>query len=492
MQLASSQISRFFQHSNATSAESQTIKPSENECDAIVDALKSRCDNDSSVASNQVSKKLANTQPVKKIKSVQSKEKPSNSNPMIKSFFTTETNDSLMDFETPNKIAKKVPKVLPTKVAKNARARRKQPDIRKALHKKATASENYSHLSEDDQLRLALEMSKADTSKPPIDLQAFEFRATNAKANSEFLDFFNMNRKAKKTRFKWNSKCTQLTRRNNDTEAAKVRDKIQEIIVNNIIIEANQANQNEVAEQRFDLADNQLFEIHSRRLQRMCMPQRILFELNSCEENVEDNRSSYYTNNLVEPSTLKAGVLLKDWSRIPGRDTIYDGNVKPTTVNQKTDDANVIMCDTQQSSPEYDIQTDSEEIVDKCDAQQDDLDKCSVGAATENQQMETAGCSTMNQASRASPMQIEMEHQADDSSDEDRTFVMDSDDIQLKVDAINTKIRLSQNYFDILQAPVLIQEAANVIRPPSPDLFDDDDDDECNMIDMTDEIRKNR
>lgn len=395
----------------------------------------------------------------------------------IKSFFSNELNDSLADFEVPNKIAKRMPKVPTTKVVKKTRSRQKkrQPDIRKALSKDdATSSNDYSHLPEEAQLELALAISKAESmnvrdassDSKSVDVDVFAFNPTSLKSSGsssnigDRLNFFNMNRKAK-ARFKWNSKCTQLTRRNDDAQKLKIRDKIDEILLNTIIVESNQAERLK-SDEHIDSIDYTPHQIYSRRLQRICISERILFELNNCDQNTNSTLCTYYTNNLVEATDRGAETLLKDWSKIPGRDSIYDGRLAASTNNPiETDTVMTVIA----SSPEYDIQTESS-------SSEIDADK------HDDQYTDTAGCSRSSPSNQMAS--VANENDDGDDDDEDRTLIMDSSDIQSKFDAINSNIRLSQKFCDNFLASDFTCQAATTLRAPSPDLFDDDDDEYFN------------
>lgn len=474
--MPSSQISRFFSHSNATDETHKTLNnnnQSENNKDEDAECLTSTSsdcdrlklpDNSSENSKNDVAVERI---PSKTQHRTQNAASADNHRSTIKTFFSNENNDSLADFEIPTKVAKKMPRALPSKASKSKKTRRKQPDIRQVLSKRDTTSDNYSHLSEDAQFELALAMSKAesatenrtDTPDQLINLGAYEFKSTNSQANDEFCDFFKLNRKTK-ARFKWNSKCTQLTRRKDDVQETKVRDKIDEILVNNIIVESSQSTKPS-SPTDFDGSAYTPYEIHSRRLQRICVSERILFEMNSHTEH--SKQLSYYTNNLVKRSKLQAGVLLKDWSQIPGRDDFYDGFKTSETKNYKTD-TNVITS-----------------VLEADDELNNDVD--------EDQEVETAGCSDPMRlySNSNSPMDTEDGNRAEAVDDEDMTILIDSDDIQLKVNAINSQIRLSQKYSDIFEPSNVTYEAATATRALSPDLFDDDDD-----IEMTEEIRELR
>lgn len=411
----------------------------------------------------------------------------------IKSFFSNENNDSMLDFEIPAKVVKKAPKPLSsTKTAKGSRARRKQLDIRKALGKQNAANDDYSHLSEEAQLELALAISKTeatDATNQPFSLEAFEFKPTNSNANENFFGYFSRPKKTN-ARFKWNSKCTQLTRRNDDAQKQKVREKIDEMLVNNIIVESRQSKCLQEPE-LFSLSNYSSYEIYSKNLQRICVPERILFELNGCAEHSGCNILSYYTNNLVERTDLRAGVLLRDWSKIPGRDSIYDGFT--TSATTQNDHMNT---DTESDSENIEMECNKTDYATVITSQCQPMDNC----VADNDQINVEKC--LEAMERIEDEQIEdtesiepnenptvddeYQNSAGSSDDEDVTFVLDSNDIQLKVDAINSKIRLSQSCSDFFDPAILTYDTAATTRAISPDLFDDDDDD----IDMDEEIRK--
>lgn len=386
----------------------------------------------------------------------------------IKSFFAHESSDNLSDFETPMKLAKKFPKIASSK-AKTSRTRRKQPDIRKVLNKQ-TADSDYSHLPEHAQLAVALALSKAEfqnteSSEQPFSLESYEFKTTNSISSEGVFELFKLPRKAN-ARFKWNSKCTQLTRRKEEVQGTKVRDKIDELLLNNILVE--QAKITPISD---DLTDYTPYDVRSRHLQPICMSERILFEMNSCDMHSNSNSLSYYTNNLVERSELEAGALLKDWSKIPGRDCKYDGEstTEKTDQSQPTEAADNSIVNSSQHTNE--------------EATEDAQDHL-------NTQLETAAITPPmptemdvdEKLKDEAETDVNMENE-DKLPDEDVTLIIDPNDIQLKVDLIN--IRLSQHCSDIFEPAVVTYEANAGVRALSPDLFDDDDD-----IDMAEEIRK--
>lgn len=405
----------------------------------------------------------------------------SDSKSTIKSFFSNEKNDSLSDFEIPSKVAKRVPKIMPSKSSKVSRSRRKQPDIRKALGKRDANEIDYSHLPEDAQMELALAISKADSdvnsNDDPLSLDSYKFKPTKSMANGDFYDFFNMPKK-KNARFKWNSKCTQLTRRKDDIQKSKIQNKVDELLLNNIIIESSQREKITKETNYFNLPDYNPSEIYSKRLQRICISERILFEMNGHKEHSNGNILSYYTNNLVERSKVQAGVLLKDWSKIAGRDSIYDGVKCSTPENQENEFPS-------QSALEADYDNEDIETVHRSGILEQDEQQ-------EQMQYEENSRDQFNSYDNNNEIQtnVEMPEDIDIASlegDGDATIVMDANDIQLKVDTINTKIRLSKNFCDIFHPALVTYESTSSIRATSPDLFDDDDDDD---FDMVEEIRK--
>lgn len=507
-QLPNSQISRFFSQSNTSDDVPKTdnTTPKQIGADICSQSTANSCDKlslevengkrkieTSDEQPNDITKKQTER---KKSKGVQRIDKTADTKSTIKSFFSNDHNDSMADFEIPAKVAKRPPKPMLSKTTKSTRVRRKQPDIRKVLKKQDTQSDDYSHLPEDAQLELALAMSKAtaEASSQPINLDVFEFKPTNSKmGGNEFYEFFNMPKKTN-ARFKWNSKCTQLTRRKDDVQKSKVREKIDELLLNNIIVESSQSKRSE-SPILFTLPEYTPDEIYSNRLQRICISERILFEINGCELHSKSNILSYYTNNLVERSELEAGVLLRDWSKIPGRDSIYDcltneiNKTETTVISSQTHstsgggddndeqestsrDANVIEQKDMEMQQQY-----LDTPMEVQDEEQEEDRRDDQSRATQNQDVDNP-LYGQEQVKELQNDAISLEEDAD------ATVVIESNDIQSKVDAINSKIRLSQNISDMFQPAVFSYEStSNTIRAPSPDLFDDEDDYE--MTDIT-------
>lgn len=99
----------------------------------------------------------------------------------IKNFFAADHNESLSDFEVPNKVARKSSKTkTTTKKTKTTKSRsKKQPDIRKILKKRNDGIA----LDEDEELQFAMELSKAESNEQidPTNLDRFEYKPKNGK-----------------------------------------------------------------------------------------------------------------------------------------------------------------------------------------------------------------------------------------------------------------------------------------------------------------------
>lgn len=103
----------------------------------------------------------------------------------IKNFFAAEHDGSLNDFEVPKKVARKTSNTIITKSTSTKRSkstkerRKKQPDIRRIMQKQ---NEGLA-LDEDEELQLAMELSKAESSeqidRPNFD--QFAYKPKNGK-----------------------------------------------------------------------------------------------------------------------------------------------------------------------------------------------------------------------------------------------------------------------------------------------------------------------
>lgn len=193
-----------------------------------------------------------------------------------------------------------------------------------------------------------------------------------------------------------------------------------------------------------------VFEISSSLLQRICMAEKILFELN--DNDVQSNRClhQYYTNNLVEPSTVAGGALLKDWKEIPGRDSVFDGILTTSIPSQKS---------TGDEHFNDIVQSESTECVERA---RPDAEPSEIPHGTQND------------------IVCLIDEEVTDTAGTDDTIILDTNALEVELNFINSRIRSSQNF---VENPVPSVDCdserteAESHRGPSPDLFDDDDDD---------------
>lgn len=108
-----------------------------------------------------------------------------------------------------------------------------------------------------------------------------------------------------KPRRKWDTKCTALTRRDPKTQKTKCEARITKMIKDFVISDVC-------------CGPRPFTQVTSQNLSSFHIAERLFFDTHS----EADRRSicDFYTNNLCEISNIPAGVLLRDWSLIPGRD----------------------------------------------------------------------------------------------------------------------------------------------------------------------------
>lgn len=462
----------------------------------------------------------------KSTRSNQSRLSQINTKASIKSFFAND--DSLSDFEIPEKIMRKAPTKRPPKAkTKGTRSRAKQADIRKAINSRAAAESAVAAMTEDQQLAMALALSKNDHA---VDIQShletFRNPAASAKSMPTVAGLFCMKRKAT-ARHKWNSRCTQLTRRDEHAQAKRVRDKVDEILVNNISVESSTAR---------NVSPDAMYIIYSEQLQRACVPEQVLYGINGTAMATGAEIRSYYTNNLVEPSGLRAGVLLKHWSDIPGRDAIYDdtrfsarqrqraGSV-PEPIQLVDDEIEPLtgaptepLSSSTDSQPNH-YRGDGDEVhaaaavpmdlgpvamdIDQSSAMCDSWYKSTSSSveATKAQPItpidEIESQALQGPAHQRDAIADTMDREADtgatatsecdniesnETDDNDRTVALDGIDIQLTVDTLNANLRASQQFVGDERA-IVVNMPATACR--SPDLFADED-----FFDLDPENRK--
>lgn len=231
-------------------------------------------------------------------------------------------------------------------------------------------------------------------------------------------------------------------------QSLKMRERIDELLTDNILIGSRKSRQSKHS----SAADAQfVFEISSKLLQRICIAEKILFELN--DNDVQSDRClyKYYTNNLVEPSTVMVGALLRDWKEIPGRDSVFDGI--PTTLDTPPQEAIDV------EHPSEIVKNEPADCVERASA---DPEPSEIVSETENDIVSS----------------MEVAEKMIASADTDDTIIVDTNAIEVELDLINARIRSSQNFVDMPVSSVICGTEATAIesqRGPSPDLFDDDD-----------------
>lgn len=465
----SSQISRFFINRNTAIefAGKNYTEPVENDVRSNTEpSTNASCDNET-IRNTQ--SHLGDHVKASTSKAAKNKKQRTGTGSSIKSFFgndSNDNNDSLADFDIPSKKMKKVPKIQPIKSTKTSRKGLKQSDIRKVLSRYEARSD-YSHLPEDAQVELALALSRPDSdsakNNPSNGLINLEKYQTSTSTSASRLDFFNIKRKTA-IKHKWNAKCTQLTRRQDEIQRSKINKKINKLLCDNIIFEARTT---KITLESADVEIFENYEVFSKNLQQICMPERILYEISAGDKDIKDNYASFYTNNLVKIQWIEAGTLLRDWSKIPGRDVIYEG------IRDKTE--------TEEPMEIYDlvvVSSESEPFEQPVDEEQSNGEEPEKIGHSPQESRPSEGEHVKKQVDIIESDISSNEFNAAD--DEDKTIIVDSDKIHLQVEEINSKMRLSQNFADVFDPVVVKRESAHALRCPSPDLFDDDDDDENN------------
>lgn len=251
--------------------------------------------------------------------------------------------------------------------------------------------------------------------------------------------------KKSKVQNKWKSKCTPLTRRDVEVQSLKTRERVDELLIDNIMIASRKSREsNDTVASAVEF----VFDISSKLLQRICMPEKILFELNDSDVPSDRCLHQYYTNNLVERSAIAVGALLRNWKEIPGRDSVFDGI--PATLNQ-----------TQEVIGDDQPKDRAEKELAEC------VDRASINSDHYEMPLES------DNYVASSVVDVE---EMTASADTEATIIVDTNDIEVELNFINSRIRSSQNFVET-HAPICDSETVAVEphRGPSPDLFDDDD-----------------
>lgn len=107
---------------------------------------------------------------------------------------------------------------------------------------------------------------------------------------------------------KWMKKCTRLTRRNPEIQKKLMEEKVQILL------------DEEFLEHPYYEKTDRNYKVTSILLRQYYSKENKTFFKNSLEQKSSIIFDSYYVNDLVQKSTTAVGCLLKDWSKIPGRD----------------------------------------------------------------------------------------------------------------------------------------------------------------------------
>lgn len=191
---------------------------------------------------------------------------------------------------------------------------KKQPDIRKALKRNSKNDElDPEHL----QMAIALSRSLLETKGDNETLQEettigvntkrtlaeFGFKSKSA-LNKDYSSMMGFDGKVPK----WMKKCTRLTRRNPDIQKKLIEEKVQ-ILLNE-----------EFLEHPYYEKTDRNYKARSVLLKNYYSKENKTFFKNSLEQKSSIIFDSYYVSDLVPKSNTSVGCLLRDWSKIPGRD----------------------------------------------------------------------------------------------------------------------------------------------------------------------------
>lgn len=150
----------------------------------------STCSGDANTKEPKTTKNLRDFERVKTKRLFDASNAIADTKKTITNFFVAEQNESLSDFEIPKKVARKTSKTTTTttKKPKTTKSRsKKQPDIRKILQKQNDGV----NLNEDEELQLAMELSKAESNEliDRADFEQFEYKPKNGEKFLPFLSF---------------------------------------------------------------------------------------------------------------------------------------------------------------------------------------------------------------------------------------------------------------------------------------------------------------
>lgn len=231
-------------------------------------------------------------------------------------------------------------------------------------------------------------------------------------------------------------------------QSLRKRERVNELLIDNILIESRKSRESDnTVARRAEF----VFDVSSSLLQRICMAEKILFALDDNDVQSDRCLHQYYTNNIVEPSMVAVGALLRDWSRIPGRDSVFDGI--PTAL------------ETAQEA----IDVEPSEIVHS----QNEPEECVEHVSPEPGPSEIRGETEIDSVESSEVME-----NVTASAETDDTIIVDANAIEVELNLINSRMRSSQHFVELPALAVGCDSATIATeshRGPSPDLFDDDD-----------------
>ena len=261
---------------------------------------------------------------------------------------------SFLNESTKKKSPKRKTKASTSKSTK--RKPKSQPDIRKVLSKQ---EQLFNHIVKEncleegidpEEMQLALAISEslkdqtnqqepeASTSSPnfenpfssmgkvqPISavLERFGFKCKKNYSEYE-IDLITNNKFSKRSKFQ--KFPTVLTRTSNEKRSELIKAKVEKVLDQNQSQDLN----------TFDDDSSHQYQVFSFHLQELLEPLQTIFMIGSESRPTEEVLLNYYVTELFDPSFVKADHLLKDWSKIPGRDSTPERDV-PTDVIEEED-----------------------------------------------------------------------------------------------------------------------------------------------------------
>lgn len=172
-----------------------------------------------------------------------------------------------------------------------------------ALSKSMSEQEHESHGSTTEKFQNPFNSKTNKIKNFKKVLEQYGFKCKNSYADYDLAALVNTNKKPQ-----WSKRPTELTLRTQN-----VRDTLTEARVNRVLKYGVLESPN-ISEPRL------IYEVSSFLLNDYHDPRKTLFRKSIEEEHTDITLRSYFVDELFEPSYVKSGALLKDWSNIPGRE----------------------------------------------------------------------------------------------------------------------------------------------------------------------------